>query len=105
MKFDSNSGIATSFQGRTIHTLNKNEVVLSDKQEYYAEAVKRPNVILLGDSLGDAGMSKGENVFLRSVSVFVHYKTNMNANTNTTQAQQTNKQQLQLTIKNANTNN
>ncbi len=41
-----------------IHTFNKNEVEVK-KTPYYREIVQRKNVLLLGDSLGDLGMSEG----------------------------------------------
>lgn len=41
-----------------IHTFNKNEVEVK-KTPYYTEIKQRKNVLLLGDSLGDLGMSEG----------------------------------------------
>ncbi|MDO8656412.1 MAG: hypothetical protein Q7K45_04180, partial [Nanoarchaeota archaeon] len=41
-----------------IHTFNKNEVEVK-KTLYYPEIKQRKNVLLLGDSLGDLGMSEG----------------------------------------------
>ncbi len=41
-----------------IHTFNKNEVEVK-KTPYYQEIAQRKNVLLLGDSLGDLGMSEG----------------------------------------------
>lgn len=41
-----------------IHTFNKNEVEVK-KTPYYKEIATRKNVLLLGDSLGDLGMSEG----------------------------------------------
>ncbi len=41
-----------------IHTFNKNEIEVK-KTPYYKEIAQRKNVLLLGDSLGDLGMSEG----------------------------------------------
>jgi len=41
-----------------IHTFNKNEVEVK-KTPYYKEIAQRKNVLLLGDSLGDLGMTEG----------------------------------------------
>lgn len=41
-----------------IHTFNKNEVEVK-KTPYYKEIAIRKNVLLLGDSLGDLGMTEG----------------------------------------------
>lgn len=41
-----------------IHTFNKNEVEVK-KTPYYQQIAQRKNVLLLGDSLGDLGMSEG----------------------------------------------
>jgi len=45
-------------QGKFIHTFNKNEYEIKDTK-YYQEIQQRKNVILLGDSLGDLGMTEG----------------------------------------------
>ncbi|CAF1263656.1 unnamed protein product [Rotaria sordida] len=53
-----NNGKLLSFNDRLIHTFNKNEHEISDTP-YYQTILTRPNVILLGDSLGDVGMIGG----------------------------------------------
>ncbi|XP_050385284.1 uncharacterized protein LOC126801854 isoform X2 [Argentina anserina] len=71
MVFDDN-GHLISFKGKTIHSLNKNEHALDmavplhdqlgdlDEPTYENVSVKtRRNVILLGDHIGDLGMSDG----------------------------------------------
>ncbi|KAM5550623.1 hypothetical protein ABKV19_027128 [Rosa sericea] len=73
MVFDDN-GHLVSFKGKTIHSLNKNEHALDmaaplheqlgdlDGPTYENASVKtRRNVILLGDHIGDLGMSDGLN--------------------------------------------
>lgn len=45
-------------QNPMIHTFNKNETVL-DGTEYYDIVHSRDHVIVMGDSLGDAGMASG----------------------------------------------
>ncbi|KAF5308276.1 hypothetical protein FQR65_LT06269 [Abscondita terminalis] len=51
-------GVIEGFNGPTIHVLNKNEYALQGTQ-YYDLVQNRGNVILMGDSLGDAGMADG----------------------------------------------
>ncbi|KAF5270052.1 hypothetical protein FQA39_LY08464 [Lamprigera yunnana] len=53
-----NEGIIQGFDGPTIHVLNKNEYALQGTP-YYDLVQNRGNVILMGDSLGDAGMAAG----------------------------------------------
>ncbi|PQM35077.1 hypothetical protein Pyn_37920 [Prunus yedoensis var. nudiflora] len=74
MVFD-NNGHLVSFRGKTIHSLNKNEHALDmaaplhdrlgdniDAPTYKNASVKtRRNVLLLGDHIGDLGMSDGLN--------------------------------------------
>ncbi|KAK9170257.1 hypothetical protein Syun_002397 [Stephania yunnanensis] len=73
MVFD-DAGRLVSFKGKTIHTLNKNEHALDmaapvhdqlggiDKpMDDNASLKKRTNVLLLGDHIGDLGMSDGLN--------------------------------------------
>jgi 5'-nucleotidase len=43
-----------------VHTFNKNEYEISSTP-YQKEITKKSNVILLGDSLGDLGMTEGMN--------------------------------------------
>jgi 5'-nucleotidase len=50
-----NGGIATKLKGKMIHVLNKNEQALPPRIHQSLET--RPNVILLGDMVGDASMT------------------------------------------------
>ncbi|XP_022150560.1 cytosolic 5'-nucleotidase 3 [Momordica charantia] len=73
MVFDDN-GCLVSFKGKTIHSLNKNEHALDMAAPLHdqlgdvdgaiddtASVRKRKNVLLLGDHIGDLGMSDGLN--------------------------------------------
>lgn len=51
-------GVIEGFKGPLIHVLNKNEVAIQ-KTNYYDLIKERSNVILIGDSLGDAKMADG----------------------------------------------
>lgn len=51
-------GIATGFQDSIVHSFNKSEVQIVGKT-YMQEIAQRKNVILLGDTLGDAKMIEG----------------------------------------------
>ncbi|PIN73642.1 hypothetical protein COV20_05460 [Candidatus Woesearchaeota archaeon CG10_big_fil_rev_8_21_14_0_10_45_16] len=51
-------GLADGYKEPFIHTFNKNEVVVRETP-YYQQVKDRRHVILLGDSLGDLGMSEG----------------------------------------------
>ncbi|XP_055678485.1 7-methylguanosine phosphate-specific 5'-nucleotidase isoform X1 [Lutzomyia longipalpis] len=51
-------GILNGFQEKFIHAFNKNETAL-EGTEYYDLVHSRDHVILMGDSLGDAGMADG----------------------------------------------
>jgi HAD superfamily hydrolase (TIGR01544 family) len=58
MSFDKQSNKINGFAGGLIHIFNKNEGVLIDTE--YAKLIEnRPNIILLGDSLGDVDMAAG----------------------------------------------
>lgn len=57
MKYDE-GGVIQGFKGPLIHVLNKNEFALKNTK-YYDLIKNRNNVILLGDSLGDARMADG----------------------------------------------
>ncbi|KNC85760.1 hypothetical protein SARC_02064 [Sphaeroforma arctica JP610] len=57
MEFDDN-GICIGFIGEVIHVLNKKEVTIAGT-EFGKQALKRHNLILMGDSLGDVQMSDG----------------------------------------------
>jgi 5'-nucleotidase len=46
------------FPAKNIHVLNKNEKCIRGTR-FAADVASRHNVILLGDSLGDIGMSNG----------------------------------------------
>ncbi|ODN05121.1 7-methylguanosine phosphate-specific 5'-nucleotidase [Orchesella cincta] len=59
MKFDE-TGTLKEFSEPVVHVYNKNEAVLHDDHTAYFENLKsRPNVILMGDSLGDVNMASG----------------------------------------------
>lgn len=57
MKFN-DEGVCVDFEEPLIHAFNKSEFQL-DTTPYYATIQHRPNVILVGDSLGDLQMSQG----------------------------------------------
>jgi len=57
LKYD-DAGIIQGFDGTTIHVLNKNEFALKGT-EYYELIHNRDNIVVMGDSLGDAGMADG----------------------------------------------
>eukprot|EP00124_Ichthyophonus_hoferi_P005287 Ihof_evm2s729 gene=Ihof_evmTU2s729 len=52
------AGFVSGFRTKNIHTLNKSEAAIEDTP-YYATITTRPNIILMGDSLGDIQMSEG----------------------------------------------
>lgn len=56
--FDGQGKVIGKKNKQFIHTFNKNEVEVK-KTPYYQEIASRRNVLLLGDSLGDLGMSEG----------------------------------------------
>jgi len=56
--FDEQGIVIGKKNSNFIHTFNKNEVEVK-KTPYYKEIASRKNVLLLGDSLGDLGMSEG----------------------------------------------
>lgn len=51
-------GVLRAFKGELIHIYNKREGALLNT-EHFQEMVARPNVLLLGDSLGDLTMADG----------------------------------------------
>uniref|UniRef100_U5EYF0 5'-nucleotidase n=1 Tax=Corethrella appendiculata TaxID=1370023 RepID=U5EYF0_9DIPT len=51
-------GLLNGFQEKMIHTFNKNETAL-EGTDYYDLIHDRDHVIIMGDSLGDAGMADG----------------------------------------------
>jgi cytosolic 5'-nucleotidase 3 len=57
IQYDGN-GKLVSFNEKFIHSFNKNEQEIHDTP-YYQTILNRSNVILLGDSLGDVGMTGG----------------------------------------------
>lgn len=59
MRFDQ-AGHLISFYDPLVHMYNKNAEHLADKTEYQAAVAERPNVLLLGDSLGDVSMADGQ---------------------------------------------
>ena len=56
MIFDEETGVIKGFTEPLIHIFNKNESVLMGT-DFEKEIEKRPNVILMGDSLGDVDMA------------------------------------------------
>ncbi len=52
-------GALIGFKKPIIHTFNKNETVLGESKEYFADLSHRQNAILLGDSDGDIHMGAG----------------------------------------------
>lgn len=59
MQFD-DAGTVVGFEGKLIHSLNKNASVVLDTPFWQqCQSEKRRNVLLLGDSLGDARMVDG----------------------------------------------
>ncbi|XP_052187267.1 uncharacterized protein LOC127798030 [Diospyros lotus] len=84
MVFD-HSGQLVSFKGKTIHVLNKNEHALDMAAPVHdqlgdtngpfddnASVKKRTNVLLLGDHIGDLGMSDGLNYETRISAGFLN---------------------------------
>ncbi|XP_060530323.1 7-methylguanosine phosphate-specific 5'-nucleotidase [Cylas formicarius] len=57
LNYDS-SGVIQGFKDKIIHVLNKNEYAIKNT-EFYNLVQDRENVIVMGDSLGDAEMAKG----------------------------------------------
>ncbi|KAJ3211819.1 hypothetical protein HDU82_004807 [Entophlyctis luteolus] len=58
MRFDPENGVCVGFEDPLIHTFNKNESRVHGAP--YQESVEsRPNLILMGDSLGDISMKEG----------------------------------------------
>jgi cytosolic 5'-nucleotidase 3 len=51
-------GLVNGYQKKIIHTFNKNETALKGT-DYYELVHSRDHVIVMGDSLGDAGMAEG----------------------------------------------
>ena len=65
MDFDER-GVCTKFKDPIVHVMNKNEISAmqelresDDGRRYFQSIAERPNVLLLGDSLGDVQMSHG----------------------------------------------
>lgn len=58
MEFDED-GQLIGFKDPLIHTFNKNEDAVPQNCRYFDELSHRANVILLGDSIGDADMAQG----------------------------------------------
>nr|XP_006114372.2 7-methylguanosine phosphate-specific 5'-nucleotidase-like [Pelodiscus sinensis] len=57
MDFD-DKGVLRQFKEPLIHTFNKNNTVL-EGTEPFRQLSRRPNILLLGDSLGDLSMADG----------------------------------------------
>lgn len=54
----SEDGTILGFKNKIIHIYNKNEYAIKGSQ-FYNKVLNRDNVILLGDSIGDANMVEG----------------------------------------------
>ncbi|ALC41872.1 CG3362, partial [Drosophila busckii] len=79
------NGMLDGFQMPMIHTFNKNETVL-DGHEYYELVHTRDHIIVMGDSLGDAGMADGvpsSSHILKIGFLFEHVEANMEKYMNT----------------------
>ncbi|CAF3267060.1 unnamed protein product [Rotaria socialis] len=57
IQYDTNGNLV-AFSKKLIHSFNKNEHEIHDTP-YFKSILNRPNVILLGDTLGDVGMIAG----------------------------------------------
>ncbi|XP_066520683.1 7-methylguanosine phosphate-specific 5'-nucleotidase-like isoform X2 [Hoplias malabaricus] len=57
MEYDEN-GVLCGFKGQLIHTFNKREGALLNPEQF-KQLQDRPNILLLGDSLGDLTMADG----------------------------------------------
>ncbi len=68
MTFNSHTGRVNGFHGKIIHSFNKNEMVLLDT-EYEKLIENRHNVILIGDSIGDAAMSAGVPIISNQLKI------------------------------------
>lgn len=55
------SGKAIDYCKPLIHSLNKDETILPSFDRYERDIADRYNIILLGDSIGDAAMADGSN--------------------------------------------
>lgn len=65
------------FQKPTIHPFNKNETAL-EGSEYYDLVHNRDHIILMGDSIGDAGMADGVPVSSNVIKIgFLFYHVSL----------------------------
>lgn len=55
-------GRAIGFHQPIIHSLNKDETAVKSNDEVFQAIKDRPNILLLGNSLGDLGMSNGYDI-------------------------------------------
>lgn len=71
-------GLVNGFKHPIIHTFNKNETVLAGS-EYWSLVHDRDNIILMGDSLGDADMANGAPSSSNIVKIgFLYHHVNEN---------------------------
>lgn len=71
-------GMVDGFKCPIIHTFNKNETVLAGS-EYGSLVHDRDNIILMGDSLGDADMANGAPSSSNIVKIgFLYHHVNEN---------------------------
>lgn len=78
LQYDDN-GVIKGFQHQLIHVYNKNEFALKNTK-YYEIIKSRGNVILMGDSIGDAGMTDGvpcSNAVLKIGFLYEHVSNRM----------------------------
>jgi len=72
------NGRAISIKEPVIHSLNKDETVLSDFPEAFNLVKDRKNVLLLGDNIGDIGMINGFNFDTLLKVGFLNFNINEN---------------------------
>lgn len=80
LNWDDN-GKAVSVCEPIIHSLNKDETVISDFPEIFSSVKNRDNGLLLGDNIGDLGMAQGFN-FINLLKIgFLNFQIEKDADT------------------------